>query len=61
MSERVNPETLRCFKHDLQGCAMCMVDDFQDWVAEQRAKRAARRAAREQKPVDERFDVGGES
>lgn len=60
MSKRVDPETLLCVEHDVPGCAMCMVADFQDWVCEQRERRAARKAAAKAAPVDERFDVGGE-
>lgn len=50
-----------CLEHDVQACVVCMVDDFHDWVCEQRERRAARRAAAKATPVDERFDLGGES
>lgn len=59
-SKRVDPETMLCHEHGVPGCAACMVSDFHDWIAEQREKRAARRAARLATPVNEKFDLGGE-
>ncbi len=60
MSRRVNPETLLCFAHDIPGCCMCMVDDFHDWIDEQKERRRATRAEARATTVSEKFDLGGE-
>ena len=58
---RVDSKTKLCKAHDITGCAMCMVDDFHDWVYEQRERRRARQAATKAAPIGEKFDLGGES
>lgn len=57
VTKRVDRDTLKCHAHDRIACNVCMIDDFFDWLD---AKKAEIKATRET-PIDERFDIGGES
>lgn len=60
MTKRVDPNTLLCRAHGVQGCSPCMVEDFQDWWAEQRTKRGRLKRERTDELIEEKFDLGGE-
>lgn len=61
MSNRVDRETLVCRRHDIMGCVVCMLDDFYDWLDARKEKRAQLKREWRETPIDERFDLGGES
>jgi len=56
----VNAKTMVCLTHDVEGCRVCVLNDF--FSVMKRIFEARRRARTGAKtPIDERFDVGGES
>ncbi len=58
MSQRVNKDTLLCVAHAAPGCRVCMVADLRDAM---HAMAETIRQRKQERTIDEKFDIGGES
>jgi endo-alpha-1,4-polygalactosaminidase (GH114 family) len=49
-----------CKDHDVEGCILCTVDAYWQWLDARRDRREQVRRERRALTVEERFDLGGE-
>lgn len=61
MTDRVDAETMVCREHQIHGCMVCMIDDFWHWQDDRKARRQSFKKAWRETPIDEKYDLGGES
>lgn len=55
------PSPTVCTAHSIPACIVCMCNDFHDWLCSLKMRRAQLKRERRETPVEERFDLGGES
>lgn len=58
---RVDKVTMCCKAHDVQGCIVCMCDDFHDWLDAKKERRHQIKQEWRETPIHERYDLGGEA
>ena len=61
VNDKVDRETMVCRDHQVQGCMVCMIDDFHGWCDQRRESRQAYKREWRETPPSERFDLGGEA
>src|SRR5262249_26097097 len=57
---KTDPVTMICREHDVEGCMLCMIDDYHAWLDRRQALRQQLKRERREMTIEERYDLGGE-